>query len=185
MDVKTILTSIVALLSLAVAVFNGRKANQQAKEIESLKFDLQRKGEKAQKYHAEMAKAYDAIGEMISAIQVLKDKLQMILSAFDTSLDAKGALDAVRGAREDLFTCYEKNLPFFLEEEKLVSHAAKNMAHTVEQILTMALQDYEWASCLSDAHAKKVIQHRKLLSDKQDRLRDFQRDRLRDMNCEI
>jgi hypothetical protein len=108
----------------------------------------------------------------------MKDIVQLILSAIETSLDADIAIQEVTDAREQLFNSYEKHLACLNDEEALAFHNAKNQALKIESFLKLNLDDKTDVSLLTLEQKRHLYELRTELTDTQNLLRDSRTERL-------
>ena len=111
-------------------------------------------------------------------IQCVKDEVQLIAAAIETSLDTETAIERLSLARADLFACYEKELAKFDDSESKACHQAKNRTLGIESFLRECLSQKSYASQLSGDERRRLLEFRDDLTDCQQRLRDSRADRL-------
>lgn len=125
----------------------------------------------------EYFKKIESLKIMIKSIQIVKDQLQLILNAFDESLDSNSSIKSFIKARENLVACYEENSVNFSKEEDRIPHAAKGKVLAAEKIIVKGLKNKEWVSSLPKDDKEKLIVFRRELSELQEQLRDFLMDK--------
>jgi len=74
---------------------------------------------------SQLVDALKALQASIRAIQVMKDEVQLIISATGDSLDASSAIKRIEVAREKMFVSYEDEMPNLDEWEARMTHRSK------------------------------------------------------------
>ena len=182
MEVKTaIITAgvslVVALLSAITALINGRVSSRTSKSLELLKYTLAIDARQAELSSSETVEALASLRLSMQAIQRLKDEIQLITNATETSLSAKEALDRVRDSAHAVLETYQQKHPYLESDEALVLHRAKNTAFSVQNILTNGLHGKKYASQLAPEIVKALQELRTDLTESQNLLRDLKTDR--------
>lgn len=163
---------VVAIVGLVAAVITNRQAARSEMSIESLKFEISHKKAKEAMRNAEIEQALEALHLAIQSIQHLKDEVQLILSAVDSSLDTATAIDRVDKARQALFICHEQQMTRLNKDEEDAFHKAKNLSLTVEQLLREGLSGQENASALAEDRRERLTNLRNEFTELQNVLRD-------------
>lgn len=163
---------IVAVISLISTVINNRHATNSTKELEILKKELARQTIRDNLQDSQLSNSIQSLKDAIQAIQMLKDELQLILQATESSLDTPSAVDYIRSARNNLFKCFESNLGNLGQLESKVFHKSKAIAIEIETIIVNGLKYHENASLLSTEDRKSLVEHRLALTEVQQMLRD-------------
>lgn len=162
-----------AAAGLIVALIAYRQSTRTAQQVEALCQQLlTRPSVHAVADDPYLKQGILALDALIQAIQRVKDLVQLVLNAFDTSLDSKSALASVTEARQHLFECYEAQLPNLQQGEARGAHRAKNTALTIEMTLRQNLTGHYYVSDLSAAQKETLHALRDDLTDAQNLLRD-------------
>lgn len=118
-------TIIVALIGLVTSILANQKGAKVSLELEKIKFKLEREKQKKQIHDTEDLQSINSLKLMIKSIQIVKNQLQLILSAFQESLDSKSSIDLFFESRTNLIRCYEENFINLSKEEERLSHDVK------------------------------------------------------------
>ena len=168
----------VAIISLIAAIINGRQAAQSTKELESIKYRFSRADTAETFSDGHLNASLDSLRIALQSIQLMKDEVQLILSAVETSLDTETALNRIRIAREQLFANYEQHLAELNDAEITAFHRAKNQALMIERFLHGNLTGKKFVSLLSPDQKTSLRELRNELTDIQYILRDKRSERL-------
>jgi hypothetical protein len=163
---------VVAIVSLIASIISNRQNANAAKAIEQLKYEMTRKTSRDAVSDTHTVEVAKALQRAIQSVQKYKDEIQLILSAFESSLSAKIALKRITTAREQLFVVYEELSAVLEADEARALHTAKNISLAVENHLRRAFQQKPQASELTDEERQLLIQYRNNLTDVQQVLRD-------------
>lgn len=169
---------VVAIISLLASVLNSRQTTRSSQKLESLKNAFSRQNSREELGDLHLNESLKSLQVAIQSIQRFKDELQVILSAVDSSLDSETAISHISFARQEVFAAYEDNLANFSEPEAKIFHQAKNRVLIIESLLRERLQQISHTSGLSDEDQRRFWEHRSLLTDTQQLLRDSKTDRL-------
>jgi len=161
-----------AAAGLIVALVVHRQSTRTAQQVEALRQQLTRPPAHAIADDPYLKQGILALDALIQAIQRVKDLVQLVLNAFDTSLDSKSALASMTEARQHLFECYETQLPNLQQGEARGAHRAKNTALTIEMTLRQNLTGHYYVSDLAEAQKQALQALRDDLTDAQNLLRD-------------
>jgi hypothetical protein len=169
---------LVALTGLVTSIITKRQTERSVEKMENLRFGFGRKEAVWALGNAQLTESLESLQSAIRAIQRVKDEVQLILAAIETSLDTETAIERVSSARADLFACYEKELAKFDNSESKACHQAKNRTLGIENFLRERLSQKSYASQLSGDERRRLLEFRDDLTDCQQRLRDSRADRL-------
>ncbi len=163
---------VVALISLLTSLMNNRHTASSLRQVEVLKNDLLKETSK-EKYKNEMSdETIKSLQESIQAIQRIKDEIQIIVQARESSLKSDSAIKYIQSAHRTIIKSYENNLTNLSESDASIFHSAKNRAVVVETLVVNGLNKKPYASLLSDEDKKELINHRSLFTEIQQTLRD-------------
>jgi hypothetical protein len=176
--VASVTSLLVALTGLVTSIIARRQAERSEEKMETLRFEFARKEAVWALGEAQSAESLESLQSAIQAIQRVKDEVQLILAAVETSLDTETAIERLSLARADLFACYEKELAKFDDSESKACHQAKNRTLGIENFLRECLNQKSHASQLSGDERRRLLEFRDDLTDCQQRLRDSRADRL-------
>jgi uncharacterized protein YjcR len=168
----------VAVVSLITSLINNRHSARSQKVLENLKFEFTQIQGKETAKDTHLIEVIKALQLAIQSIQVVKDELQLILSAVDSSLDTQSAITQVKAARERLFKSFEEQSALLDESEMAPFHQSKNISLRIENFLRRSLSNKPDASCLSEAEREHLLSLRGDLTEAQQLLRDIRTDRL-------
>ena len=169
---------VVAVIGIIIAVINNRQTAWAAIELEKLKHQLASAETSASFGDEYLNASLKSLKEALQSIQRVKDEIQLILSAIETSLDTPTALKRFTASRSELFTAYEQELACLNEPERRAFHRAKNLALKIENYLLVCLGDKQYAAELSSEDRLTLRELRNELSDLQYVLRDSRVERL-------
>jgi hypothetical protein len=169
---------VVALIGLVTSIITNRHSARSDKTIESMKFEFSRLMARDSFSDAHLEDTLKALQSAIRTIQVVKDEIQLILSATGTSLDATSAISRIESAREKMFSCFEDAAPTLSEWESRAVHRAKNLSLIAATYIKNDLQEQTAASSLSAERHQQLMQVRSELSEMQQILRDSRMDRM-------
>ena len=185
MSIEATLALIASITSLAVAaiglvssIITRRQTARADEKIETLRFEFSRKEAAWALGDEQLTQSLESLRLAIQAIQRVKDELQLILAARETSLDSDTALERLNVARTELFACYETELACLDDVEAKACHQAKNLSLIIEHNLRECLSGKSQASQLSGEDRQRLQEFRSDLTDCQQRLRDCRTNRL-------
>jgi hypothetical protein len=176
--IASITALFVAVISLIATIINSRQSARSTKELEYLKHKYSQ-ADSVELFSEEQLKT--SLGSLkiaLQSIQQMKDEMQLILSAVETSLDTKTAIKRVKKARENLFNSYKQYMADLDDAEKDAFHRAKNQAVQIENFLQTNLADKEFVSLLSPEEKTLLREFRNELTDIQYILLDKRSERL-------
>jgi len=176
--IASVTSLLVALISLVIAMVSNRHSARSGKEIEKLKFDLSRATARDAISDAQQAESLKALQLAIQSIQRVKDEIQVILSAAESSLESKSAIEGIRSAREQMFACYEEQMATLDSEEARIVHQAKNISLQTEAFIKRSLSPKTDLISLSDEQQEQLLAFRTNLTELQGVLRDSRDARL-------
>lgn len=174
----SITSLIVAVISLIATITTVKQSSRSAKDLEKLRHDYSQ-ADASLLFRDERLK--DSLGSLniaLQSIQRMKDEIQLILSAFENSLDTNTALKRVIAARENLFDSYQESMAKMDSVESQQFHRAKNQAIDIENFLRSSLAGKEYVSLLRPQDKTVLREYRNELSDIQYTLRDRRSERL-------
>lgn len=108
---------------------------------------------------------------MIQDIQILKDRIQIILNSKSDNLSSKSALDMIRESREKIFINYEAILSLYEKHEIPYLHKTKDLSLYIENKLKIEIGNLDYVS-LNPLLYKDFSEIRNKLSEIQDLIRD-------------
>jgi hypothetical protein len=176
--IASVTSLVVAITSLFTALLSSRQSARSAQMLEKLRNDIAHKRLTDDMRDARLNDNLKALRANIEAIQQVKDEIQLVLSAVESSLDTQSAIGYVRTAREALFDRYEASLADLSDAEAKACHRAKNVSLAVENTLLSGLHECANASGLSDPCRQRLLELRAQLTDVQHILRDIRSDKL-------
>ena len=176
--IASVTSFVVAVISLLTALLSSRQSSRSEQMLEKFRDDLEHERATEAMSDQHLNDNLKALQANIETIQRIKDEIQLVLSAVESSLDTKSAIEYVRAAREALFDCYEKNLADLSDSDAKACHRAKNYALQVENTLQSGLNQCANASDLSDSCRQRLLELRVQLTDLQQVLRDSRSDKL-------
>lgn len=176
--IASITALVVAVVGLVTAIINNKHSARTAKSIEELRFEFSQTQARDTLSNTHLDEVLGALVSAIQAIQLVKDEIQMILSAPEDSLDASSAIHRIERAREKIFACYEEKGAILSEWETVMVHRAKNISLSVEYHMKEGLRNKDSASLLPEGKYRKIFELRAELTDIQQSLRDSRTDRL-------
>jgi hypothetical protein len=176
--IASVTSLLVALTGFINSIIARRQAERSEEKMETLRFEFARKETAWALGDAQLVASLESLQSAIQAIQRVKDEIQLILAAIESSLDSETAIERLSSARADLFDCYEKDLAKFDDPESKACHQAKNRALDMERFLIECLAEKSYASQLSGDERRCLLEFRNDLTDCQQRLRDSRADRL-------
>ncbi len=144
---------------------------QANRDLENLKFDIEKKRSKFQLYDENFKKSFQVLGEFIKTIQIFKDFLLTVTKSIKDSLDSELVLDNLRKIRENTFKYYEDNSHYLEKESREAAHTSKNEMLVFENKLIELLKDREYVN-LSDPEKGIIEKARIRVTDFQEILRD-------------
>ncbi len=151
---------VVAILSLTTALITNRNSTKAVRSLEELKHSLHQSSESKRISDELLSKALESIKTAMQAIQIMKDEIQLILSASSDSLEPGEAAHRLVQAREHLFDVYQEHHPNLSSEESKAFHTAKNAIANIEKHIG------------SDGCNEVLVDTRRRLTDAQNLLRD-------------
>lgn len=169
---------IVAIVSLISSIISNRQSAHTAQTIETLKNDFVRQQTRQEIADKNLDENLKSLHVMIQSVQRIKDEVQLILSAMDSSLDSESAIARVSSAREELFANYESSLANLNHWEADISHDVKNQSLLVENVIRKSLYQKPFASQISYEDRQHLLEIRNLLTDAQNLLRDSRTERI-------
>lgn len=153
--ITTLLTIVVTILTLSVkSYFEMRKTKYQAK-INNTSDSIR------------------AIREAISAIQSMKDSLQIFIEAFEDAMTNEYIINKITSSTEQLVKAYEEYGSYLSQDEVKPFHKAKNLCLRVQPILIGMLKKIDYPSEISTSEKDSIKSIRDELTDLQNILRDF------------
>jgi len=173
MDTKIIIIIITSISSLFIAVFSliqsilSSKNNLNTlKMIEELKYSMENRKDVKKYQEEKLSRRIDGLDATIKEIQILKDKLLIIISSGKNGLLSDEVISFCIKSRESLFNCYESFLSDLDKNDAEFIHKAKNLSLNIENTMKNILADLKYID-LSDAQ-------RNILQDFKNRLNDIQ-----------
>ena len=171
-----IITAVISLLVSIVSILNSIISNRQnavnAKNFETLKFELTQKQETKKLSDDFLLRQMESLDALIKVIQRMKDIVQLILNSQGTHLDTESTMEHIEQIRQVVFECYEEQLPILVKEDSNGAHKAKNLALSIETQLKDYLDKTTYVSEMSEGQKQKILELRNALSDAQNLLRD-------------
>src|SRR5689334_19315226 len=141
---------LVAFVSLISSIITSRQSSRSTEIVESLRFRLEKRKSTEVMGDEYLKQNIKSLDVLIQAIQQMKDIVQLILNATDSSLDSKSAQKSISEAREQLFKSYQEQSPNLDESGNKGAHEAKNIALRIETRLFESLKGASFVSELSD-----------------------------------
>jgi len=169
---------LVSLISLITAIITNRASSSTAHNLELIRQEFARASKSSDIADGELAATLDALKEGLQVIQNMKNEIQLILAARESSLTSDEAIARIAAAREVLFEAYKSGHADIAEAESSPYHRTKNMALQVERTLATDLESKKYASDLSPSARSILIDLRTQLTDAQHALRDCKTDKL-------
>lgn len=151
---------VVAFVSLCASLLTSRNASRSARFIEELRADLQTSSSARQVADTELKTTLQSLKGSMTAIQIVKDEIQLALAASSDDADREECLRRLRIAKDNLFKAYQDNHPNLTREESAALHKAKNAVADLDR------------QFVSEAAYAALYATRERLSDLQDLLRD-------------
>lgn len=176
--IAAVISLLVAIISLIGTLISSKTTARTARGLEFLKHELLRSSKTIEFADSELNSSLSALKEALRAIQKIKNEIQLIINAINSSLDSDEALTKITTAREHLFATYESGHPNLNDIEIDAYHTAKDTALTIENVIRSQLKNKKYASNLSQNVRKNLIELRRQLTDTQQLLRDSKTDRL-------
>lgn len=151
----SLLTIVVTLLTLSVkSYFEMRKTKYQAKINNA-------------------SESTKAIIEAISAIQSMKDTLQIFIEAFEDAMTNEYVKDKITSSTQQLVKAYEEHGSYLSKNEIEPFHKAKNLCLRAQPVLIGMLKSVDYPSGIKTLERNNIKSIRDELTDLQNRLRDF------------
>lgn len=169
---------LVAVVGLITSIITKRQATRSEKLIETLRHELSQKETTVALTDKHLSEALTSLQLAITAIQSVKDEIQLILASIETSLDSDTAIKRITSARERLFACFESELANLNKKEDGAFHKAKNHSLIIENFIRKVLNDKPYTSQLSKEEKRHLLDLRNDLTDLQQILRDSRAGRL-------
>jgi len=158
--VAAVAALIVAIVGLMTALVSQKQSARAAKELELLRRRQQQQDEGLKAIHAG-----------ISAIQEVKDSLQVVIEGFPDALDLPRCIDLVEKTRGRLASCYEAHMTLLSDEDRKAFHDAKGVAVRVEMHLARVARSAVQSELPTDT-ANFLRECRQQLGERQQLLRD-------------
>ena len=174
-----LITSFTSLLLALISIYQSKKTNKNnnnaLRELEELKFDIETK--KRNKIYQEnlLDKRINGLNLTVKEIQLLKDRLFVIISSTSESLLSQEAMDYIINSRKSLFSCYESILAEIEENDASFIHDAKNLSFQIENAFKSFLSDREYLD-LTEGQKQVLLAFRTRLDDIQTNLRNIKSD---------
>jgi CheY-like chemotaxis protein len=169
---------LVAVISIVVSILSNNHSARSGKEVEKLRFELNRASTKDTIIDTQQAESLKALQLAIQSIQRVKDEIQVILSDIETGLDSKSAMNGIRSAREQMFACYEEQMATLNSSEAHIVHVAKNTSLHVETVIKRSASPAVDSILLSNEQREELMTLRMNLTEAQQLLRDKRDDRI-------
>ncbi len=176
--IASITSLCVAVISLIATIINSRQSGRSARELERLKHNYSQADAVGLFGDEQLKASLGSLKIALQSIQRMKDELQLILSAVETSLDTETAMKRIQAAREKLFTDYEEFMVELDDAESKAFHRAKGKVAEIESFLQINLADKKFVSLLSPDQKTILREFRNELSDIQYMLRDRRSERV-------
>jgi hypothetical protein len=172
--ITSITSIILAIVSLLSNYLNNRKLVKANRELEVLKFEIEKKREKFKISDKSLRDKLNSIENHISLIQVFKDNLFLIQSSITNSLDTETALFRINKSKDELCSFYETNSQYLTKEDGSLSsaHSAKNLSLTIGENLNNLFLKREFVN-ISEKERLSIEKSKGQLTELQNVLRDI------------
>nr|WP_320023569.1 hypothetical protein [uncultured Draconibacterium sp.] len=178
----TSLTSlIVALSSIYQSKRTNKSNNEASKSLEELKFDIEIKRKRKDYEEKLLEERIAGLSLTVKEIQLLKDRLFIIISSTSESLLSQEAMDYIINSRVSLFSCYESILAEVDKTDAFLIHDAKNISLQIETVFKSFLTDKKYLE-LTESQKQILRDFRINLNDIQTNLRNIKSDLIFDFS---
>lgn len=177
-DVTVLIAFITSLASVFISIIsfisvrNTNKSNQKTSlELETLKFELDHKKNKNSFAFDLIKKEIISLDKLISGIQEMKDRLNLIINCIENSLASTIAMDQINKSIQNLIEIYDLESPNLNDNALKFSHRAKNISMTSGYTINDMLKDSRYVM-LDSAEKNKLNLIKDTLTEAQMFIRD-------------
>lgn len=177
--IAAIVTSIASCIASIVSLFSAKNAVKSAglingklqKELELLKFDLDKKRSEEKFKFQLTEKQITALDKVISGIQDMKDVLNLAINCDENSYSSKAFETHIAAAAQKVIESYKEESTNLDDPIMRVAHDLKHAVMSLEYSGDKYTKSGKFVS-LDDEQKERFISLRDKLSDKQQILRD-------------
>ena len=163
---------VVATTSLVTSVWTRRQADRSAKDLEEFKFELTSSLREQHLLDLSSKAAIQSLKAGLTAIQRMKDEIQLILTATGKSLRSRTARGRVGEARDEINSMYEEHHVNLSMEDAPLLHSAKSLANRAHDEVGSALAPHTYAADINDASRETLGLLRAALTEQQETVRN-------------